>query len=438
MNFFLLGKISKNNFLSLLLAVLPISFIAGNLVININILLFILIAIFFYKSKIFKIRYHLLDKLIIFLFLFILFTGIFNDFYFISNNLEWKPHFTTIFKSLSFLRFLLLYIILRYLIEYNHLDLKIFFISSFFFSIFVCFDIFYQFFNKEDIFGFEIIGRKISGPFGDELIAGGYIQRFSIFSLFLLPIYFTKNNKTKLIAFQVTLFAILTLGIILSGNRMPLLIFIFIIFLLLFLQKNLRKFLIPFCVIIPLIFLFFYKFNHEIKNNFTSFYKQTTTIVFYVIKKDLKSDVVPQYLKEFSTFYDTWLMNKYIGGGIKNFRYYCHERPNIDRSVKFVCNMHPHNYYLEILTEIGLIGLLIIATIFLIVVYLSFFKKYFIKSTLNNNLIVTPFIFAFFAEIFPIKSTGSFFTTGNATYLFLIMSILVAIIRKENSIEKKN
>ena len=100
--------------------------------------------------------------------------------------------------------------------------------------------------------------------------------------------------------------------------------------------------------------------------------------------------------------------------------------------------MHPHNYYLEILTEIGLIGLLIIATIFLIVVYLSFFKKYFIKSTLNNNLIVTPFIFAFFAEIFPIKSTGSFFTTGNATYLFLIMSILVAIIRKENSIEKKN
>ena len=34
------------------------------------------------------------------------------------------------------------------------------------------------------IFGFEIIdrGRRLSGPFGDELIAGGYIQRFSIFS----------------------------------------------------------------------------------------------------------------------------------------------------------------------------------------------------------------------------------------------------------------
>ena len=29
--------------------------------------------------------------------------------------------------------------------------------------------------------------------------------------------------------------------------------------------------------------------------------------------------------KEFASFYDTWLMNKYFGGGIKNFRFYCHE-----------------------------------------------------------------------------------------------------------------
>ena len=28
----------------------------------------------------------------------------------------------------------------------------------------------------------------------------------------------------------------------------------------------------------------------------------------------------------------------------------------------------------------------------------------------------------FFAEIFPIRSTGSFFTTGNATYIFLLLS----------------
>ena len=49
-----------------------------------------------------------------------------------------------------------------------------------------------------------------------------------------------------------------------------------------------------------------------------------------VITKDFQRKNSPQYFKEFSTFYNTWLLNKYIGGGIKNFRYYCHKRDNID------------------------------------------------------------------------------------------------------------
>ena len=143
-------------------------------------------------------------------------------------------------------------------------------------------------------------------------------------------------------------------------------------------------------------------------------------------------------------------MNKYIGGGIKNFRYYCHERPNIDRDLKkwndnrntsiyseFICNMHPHNYYLEILTETGILGLITVFCIFMGILYVTFVKKYFLKSTLNNDYIIIPFIFLFIAEIFPIKSTGSFFTTGNTTYLFLIIGLMIGLARKNNIIENK-
>jgi O-antigen ligase len=156
-----------------------------------------------------------------------------------------------------------------------------------------------------------------------------------------------------------------------------------------------------------------------------------------ILNKDFKNKNAPQYLKEFETFYDTWLMNKYIGGGIKNFRYYCHERPNVDKNAKFICNMHPHNYYLEILTETGILGMFIVLSIFIIIFYLSFVKKYFLNSPLNNNHIIIPFIFLFIAEVFPIKSTGSFFTTGNTSYLFLIIGILIGLIRKKNIIENK-
>ena len=34
-------------------------------------------------------------------------------------------------------------------------------------------------------------------------------------------------------------------------------------------------------------------------------------------------------------------------------------------------------------------------------------------------------------EIFPLKSTGSFFTTGNATYIFLVIAFSVALARKK-------
>ena len=192
-------------------------------------------------------------------------------------------------------------------------------------------------------------------------------------------------------------------------------------------------------MIFPIILLIFFKSNVKIQENFYSFYYQIHEAVQILTSKDVEVKnkfgspvATPQYLKEFSTFYNTWLLNKYIGGGIKNFRYYCHERDNIDKKSKFICNMHPHNYYLEILTDTGLSGFFMMSLIFLIVLYISLFKKYFTESPLKYNHLITPFMFLFIVEIFPIRSAGSFFTTSNTTYLFLMMAITVAFSRKRN------
>ena len=44
---------------------------------------------------------------------------------------------------------------------------------------------------------------------------------------------------------------------------------------------------------------------------------------------------------------------------------------------------------------------------------------------------ITPFIFLFLAEIFPIRTTGSFFSTGNATFFFLVIAVTIALSKKE-------
>ena len=431
---------TKNSYFSLLFSLIPISFIAGNMIININILLLILSAFFIFKKSLFEVEYFLLDKIIFLFFFLILFTGVYNDIELFIKKREysdWRGGYETLKKSLFFFKYLFLYIALRFLIEKNVIDLKLFFITCSISSLFVSLDIFYQYKFGHDIFGFNTVGsgRKLGGPFGDELIAGGFIQRFSLFSFFVLPLFF--SNKSKKISKYLIpiLFIVFCTGIILSGNRMPLLLFVFSIFLILLFNKQVRKFFLPFIIVFTIIFSIIFNFNSEVKTNFQNFYKQVSKISLIILDKDLENQRVPQYFREFSSFYDTWLLNKYIGGGVKNFRFYCHFRPNIDKNSKFICNMHPHNYYLEILTETGLIGFFFCISIFFIILYISFVKKYFLKSPLQTNNLIIPFIFLFLVEIFPLKSTGSFFTTGNTTYIFLIMSVIIGIVRKQNTIE---
>ena len=187
-------QITKSNYFSLLISLLPISFIAGNMIININVILLILSCLIIYSKEIFKIHFHILDKLIISFFLLIIFSGIYNDFKLFKFHQEFYStrELDSTVKSILFLKYLFLYFVTRFLIEKKYVNLSLFFIICFVCSIFVCFDIFIQFIFGKDIFGYEMIKGRLGGPFGDELIAGGYIQRFSIFSFFLLPLFFSQ------------------------------------------------------------------------------------------------------------------------------------------------------------------------------------------------------------------------------------------------------
>ena len=312
--------LSKNNYLSLLIALFPISFIAGNLIINLITVLLILSTFFFYKKEPFKIEFYLLDKIILFFFLIVLLSGIVSAINWYLDD-SWKSPFKTILRSTLFLRFFLLYIVLRFLIENKIVNLKIFFITCAISTLFVSLDIFYQYKFGQDIFGFETVWeRKLSGPFGDELIAGGFIQRFSLFSFFILPIFFSEKSKKFSKYLIPILFIIFFTAIILSGNRMPLLLFVFSIFLILILTKQTRKYFFPFIIIFSVIFSIVFSLNSEVKTNFKNLHKQISKITMIMLDKDLGGERIPPYFKEFSSFYETWKLNKLIGGGIKTFR----------------------------------------------------------------------------------------------------------------------
>ncbi|RPG95873.1 MAG: hypothetical protein CBE46_000145 [Candidatus Pelagibacter sp. TMED286] len=430
----------KKRYFDILLALVPISFILGNTIINLNFLFLIISALLVFKLKIFKTKYYIFDKIIISFFFLILITGIYNDFHLSENYSDLYKHkgsFATTLKSLSFFRFIILYFTLRFLIENKIINLKYFFISSSFFVIFVSLDVIYQFYFGKDIFGFESpFKRKFPGPFNDEAISGGYIQKFSFFAFFLIPFFFKENLKKyyKLIIF--VLFLIFSFSIVLTGNRMPALLFFLSIVLVFIFINNLKKYLFKFLISLFIVITLAYNFSYKVKMNFGNMKFQIIEISRVLIfKKPAEKEYVKSpYLREFQSSFDTWRLHKYIGGGIKNFRYYCHFRQNIHKNSSIICNMHPHNYYLEILTETGLVGILII-TCFLASLFYTMIKRNIFKNKLYKNNLFVVFFILFLIEIFPIKSTGSLFTTNNATYFFLILGLLIGLLLKKKSLK---
>ena len=94
------------------------------------------------------------------------------------------------------------------------------------------------------------------------------------------------------------------------------------------------------------------------------------------------------------------------------------------------CSNHPHNYYLELLSEVGIIGFLLMLAFFAILIKKSF--NYFRKNNFANSekyLLISLFL-VFFLEIWPLRSSGSFFTTWGSTLFWLIVSLLWANLEK--------
>ena len=420
--------ISKSIIVNIFVCLLPISYIAGNLLLNLNILLFIIFFFLFFKLDIFNFKLSSIDKLILIFFLYAFLNGLVNNYFNFDHENEKN---VIIYKALAYLRFLILYFIIRYLIRNNFLKYNFIFFVFGATALFVSIDIIYQFFFRVDFFGFEapIEHRRLAGPFGDEWIAGSFIQRFYLFLIFYLLIFSNIKNQLRLNSLSLFFLFLSFLGVMMSGNRVPAVMFLLSLFLLIIFEKSLRKNL---AVIFIIFFASIYFFGNNfgiIKVHYSSFLKKSFDTVSYFNEKynpaiSAQPKIPNGYVKEIETGIATWKQNKIFGGGIKSFYYNC---AKIDESLNsWGCSNHPHNYYVQLAAELGLIGLFIFLVIFLIIIIKSL-NMYFFKYQFYERKILLPFIILFVIEMFPFKTTGSFFTTHNAAFLFILIPFIIGL-----------
>ena len=432
-------SISINNFISInnkekiiniLFSLIPLSFVYGNSLINLNIFSLIVFSIFFYKKKIFEVSFNLFDKLIFLFFLILLLSGLFNSLYFYYPEKSFYSD-EVLIKSFLYLRFILIYFIIKFLIYKEILNLKLFFIFAAICSLFVSLDVLLQYSTGRDIFGYESIGRNNPGPFGDEAISGSYLQRFAFFSLFLFPVFFSNYNKKVYLFCAVLVYALIFSAILFSGNKIPFLMFLLstIIFIMINLKSKKNIFFI--ILLFTSIFFVFFKYNSEVRLNFGGLYQKVSQVEIYSkdLLKNYKNvrEIMPPntYIKEIHNGFLSFAFDskKIFGGGIKSYQISC------PKFSKYVCANHPHNYHMEILISVGILGYLLL--IILLLKFLIILKSSYVNKSKIDQMVFLLFSTLFLVELFPLRTTGSFFSTANATYCFIMMAIAISLSQKK-------
>ena len=132
-------------------------------------------------------------------------------------------------------------------------------------------------------------------------------------------------------------------------------------------------------------------------------------------------------LSKGSPYYDAmapaWLIFEQFptfGIGPGNFRYLCADL--IQPGLGYPCYNHPHNFYLQILSETGSLGL-ISAVVFIGSIILKCFG---VRAT-NGHVLYTAVWVIPFALFWPIRSSADFFGQWNNIFLWSAVALALAV-----------
>ena len=262
-------------------------------------------------------------------------------------------------SSLFYFRIGVFSCLIWYLIEQDKKILDYFYYIFIFCFLALVIDGYYQYFTGYNIIGLKVAGVRVSSFFGDELIMGSYLSRLYplAFALFLLR----RKNKLEL-GFVTILFVLTNSLIYISGERTALffhLLSLTFIGLLVKKIKFIRIFILLSFIGIVSIFTFH---DSSLKNRMLKSPVKTMGI-----NKETQYIFTPQHDSLIRTAYNMFLDKPIFGHGPKMFRVICKDEKYATGITP--CMTHPHNFYVQLLAETGIVGFLFLFSALLYVVY---------------------------------------------------------------------
>ena len=411
------------NFFYIRLQTILICLIPSSLVFSIFIadLLVVILSIFFliqvFKNKKFQ---YLNNTYFKFFFVYWLYISIISFF---------SEYFLESFKSsFTYIRFVIFPLVIIYCISNDKKFLEYFFYATISIFLLLIIDSFYEFNFGKNILGYGNLekGRLVSF-FKDEYVLGTYFCKlfFLIASLWFLLFNF-KDKKQNL--FFIIFYILSFIAIFISGDRTPFLLFLIgtLIFLILSEYDTRLKFLFLLFIISIVSSTLIYNqnlYDRLIKRTLLEFGSEkglTEGARIYKIELEngKKISFLTQHMNYFITSYKIFKENPIIGRGNKGFKQNC-DKYKIDCCS---CAPHPHNTYMQLLAENGLIGFLFFFSFFLWLSYIFFiqllkkFKKNQHNVISNSKLCI---LICIYLNLWPFAQTGSIFNNWSSIIYFL-------------------
>lgn len=400
--------LTKNtyNYFLILFSIIPASILIGPSVSLFTILLIDISFIFLIiKKKNYSFFKNDTFRYLLFLYLYLIFNSL------ISIDMS-----SGVYRNFGFIRILILFVAFNFFFHQTLFFSKVFKIWLITLLI-VAFDVFFEYFNGVNLLGFPEIreNQRLVSFFKDERIVGAYIYGF-----YLLLIGFLMNEnffKQKNIIFLLLI--ILFLAIFLTGERSNSIKAFLGIFLLIFFFKEIPKKIKLISLILALSSLVILISNSD---NFKMRYAVQ-------IKSALGDKSI--YFNLYKSGYQVFKNYPIFGVGNKNYRIEsCDNFENENKNEKYedyLCTTHPHQIYLELLSEHGIIGTLIILLIF----FKLIFSKILSVSKNLNYIQIGSMIFLLLTFL-PIIPSGSFFNDFAITIFAINLSIFYASNKKFN------
>jgi len=421
----------KDNFIKIYkyaILVLPFSLIfsifVSDLIVSLSSLSFL---IYIFANKKTSLLKSIEFKLFLILYTIFILSALFSDFTYHS-----------LIKTLPYLRFGIFMLLIKYLLI-NDDNFKVLFFRSLIISfLFLCFGLFLQ------IIGLEYLSKYINGSryssfFFDELILGSFLIKILPIAL-ALSLFLNYKN-----IFYILIF-ILSFMIFLSGERSALFsLIIFLSFLLIFTKVLNIYYKLAIISLILIIFVSTLTFFPKIKFRIID----QTVYQLNIIKTDREyvefkvedyqvgvareEYYIPlKYYLMMESAFKMFKDNVFFGTGMKTFKILCKDekyykkknykafegKPD-DYYKGFTgldnCSTHPHNYYIQLLSETGIFSFLFVSIIFILFSY-----KFFREEKLYNKILYLSLM----VNLFPFYFTGNIFSNFLSILLYLNIGFL--------------